>query len=116
MTDAHLSMERKTEVAPRHELVGKQTPGTWSVDIDPTSEEWSEDGVKGYDVVSDCGREVVSHEGIYADGEADAALIAEAGTVANRTGMWPLDMEMRILELESRVRNLESMAETKSNL
>ncbi len=27
--------------------------------------------------------------------EADAALIAQAGTVANRTGYWPLEMERR---------------------
>lgn len=38
--------------------------------------------------------------------EADATLMAEAGTVANRTGMWPEDLLARIKELEEVLRAL----------
>ncbi len=78
----------------REQLKGKQTPGRWVV---ITS--W-----RDYTVTAE-GRD--DHAIIWQDGaydtptmtEADATLMAEAGTVANETGMWPLDLVERIKEL-----------------
>lgn len=41
------------------------------------------------------------------EARANAALYAEAGTVANRTGMWPEDLAARVKELEEGMRCCE---------
>lgn len=43
--------------------------------------------------------------------EANAALYREAHNVANRTGLWPLDMEQRIKELEGKLRDMVAAAD-----
>ena len=76
------------------QLKGKQSRGEWI--YDPAHK-------KGFSVWSSfCGETscVVDDSDEYGNygsvhREADAALIAQAGTVANRTGYWPLEMERR---------------------
>lgn len=79
----------------REQLKGKQTPGKWIVIASWNDYVITVDGL-GNDVI-------VWQDGAYDTPtmtEADATLAAEAGNVANRTGMWPEDMEARIKELE----------------
>lgn len=74
----------------REELKGNQTPGEWSVEAHDV-----------YDKSFMCGPAQIDNDDVdHKEAEANGALIAEAGTVANRTGMWPLDMEQRIKALE----------------
>ena len=85
----------------RNELKGKQTPGEWHVTDDRHGTwVWQSDS-------ENC------IAGAYSDvreTDANAMLIAEAGTVSNRTGMWPLDMVERIKELESALKIVQSAA------
>lgn len=75
-------------------LKGKQSRGEWS--YDPAHKNgfsvWSSFGGDTSCVVDDAD-EHGNYGGVHR--EADAALIAQAGTVANRTGYWPLEMERR---------------------
>lgn len=98
----------------RETLKGKQTPGDW-VAPDPGMV-WSRidngqvadtRGTEGA-YFAPCGLHQLALRYLGCGGEsrpqaqrhANALLIAEAGTVANRTGMWPEDMAARIAELE----------------
>lgn len=97
----------------REELKGKQTPGVWKpfrshedfsgscVFIEDQEDQEYWDKKPFVAIKSDVHENVVSPHDCFEFKEADAALIAESGTVANRTGMWPEDMEKRIKELES---------------
>lgn len=104
----------------REQLKGKQTPGAW---VYGTSESQRKQTPVGLSAFFGIGLEIPGdtylgpmgtspiHEGVYMSlsgicREADAALIAEAGTVANETGMWPLDMVERIKELEGACKEL----------
>ena len=81
----------------RDELKGKQTPGEVRADGAFVVRGISEP-ITMRSRMADC-----HHHRPYIDdheGEANAALYAEAHNVANRTGMWPEDMEARIKELE----------------
>lgn len=86
----------------REELKGKQTPG----DIIATGHGAFANGRAASSIELDNiggGREVVAYvmdEFDRGSGLANALLYAEAHNVANRTGMWPEDMEKRIRELE----------------
>lgn len=91
----------------RSELKGKQTPGKWYLPTNHTYEEpgttasgdgdWNTyvnaESATMYCPIRGSGPDVVT-------AEANATIAAEAGTVANETGMWPLDMVERIKELE----------------
>lgn len=97
----------------REELKGRQTPGKWEErggfiapldsDGDPIVIAGMLRHRKGRGAVNDAPFAGYQDGYTYATAEqskANAALIAEAGTVANRTGMWPADMEERIKKLE----------------
>lgn len=73
----------------REELKGKQTPGEGFTSDDGLGTIVARNGF----VTAHCPR----WDG---QAEANAALYAEAHNVANRTGLWPEDMEARIKELE----------------
>lgn len=88
----------------REELKGKQSNGDWitrhadaydsAVDVqDPRGMSVAYCSISAQFGVT---RDVIDMDAM----RANATLIAEAGTVANRTGMWPLDMEQRIKALE----------------
>lgn len=84
----------------RKELKGKQTPGKW-VAI-------------GTEIVNEANTSTVcaTFGGHGGEGRsANIALIAEAGTVANETGMWPQDLVERVNELEQREKELEEALE-----
>lgn len=79
----------------REQLKGKQTPGKWIVIASWNDYVITVDGLED-DVI-------VWQDGAYDTPtmtEADATLAAEAGNVANRTGMWPEDLVARVKELE----------------
>lgn len=81
----------------REQLKGKQTPGKWIVIASWNDYVITVDGLEN-DVI-------VWQDGAYDTPtmtEADATLAAEAGNVANRTGMWPEDLVARVKELEER--------------
>lgn len=89
----------------REELKGKQTPGKWVV--------------IGTEIVNEANTSTVcaTFGGHGGQGRsANIALIAEAGTVANETGMWPQDMVKRVNELEQREKELEEALEYTCNL
>lgn len=66
----------------RNELKGKQTKGVWKVQEHDT-----------YDKSFMVGPVLIDNDDVdEVEAEANGALVAEAGTVANRTGMWPEDM------------------------
>lgn len=98
----------------RNELKGKQTHGKW---VYGTSKPQRDIAARGHAPQYTVGLDEPGntengptgcspiHKDVYMSiggpcQEADAALIAEAGTVANETGLWPLDMVERIKELE----------------
>lgn len=89
----------------RNELKGKQTPGTWEIGYDNDTGPWDDYFIE-WATAGPARLDIDSKEPIKA--QADAALIAEAGAVANETGMWPLDMVERIKELEGMLRTLRS--------
>lgn len=90
----------------RQELKGKQTPGVILVGAtDTVYVNWrlriDDDDRREVAVMSiDCPPE---------EELANAALYAEAHNVANRTGLWPLDMEQRIKELEEAAQKLNAL-------
>lgn len=78
----------------RDDLKGKQTKGV--ARVTPNGHTISVKTMAGRQVVAEAAE-------IFMDNtvrRANAALYAEAHNVANRTGMWPADMEERIKELE----------------
>ena len=86
----------------REQLKGKQTPGKWIVIASWNDYVITVDGLED-DVI-------VWQDGAYDTPtmtEADATLAAEAGNVANRTGMWPEDLVARIKELEEALASCE---------
>lgn len=89
----------------REELRGKQTPGTWVwYKRDDMPSKWN--GITAHDGEHE--HVALTHESAGRGewnawvkvSDADAALIAEAGTVANETGYWPKDLVERVKELE----------------
>lgn len=95
----------------REELKGKQTPGTWFVRM-----RCKYSGYATYSVESPFGEvgTVIAERHVHEDGSdqymAGLYLTAEAGNVANRTGMWPEDLEQRVKELELCVQSLLPLA------
>lgn len=93
----------------RNELKGRQTPGKIT---SGQSVEWSEEsgGTISLNAPNWSGlAHVYQHllkKKYKKEGEANAALYAEAHNVANDTGMWPLDMVERIKELEDALQRL----------
>ena len=90
----------------REELKGKQTPGDWIViaswdDYIITADGLGEDAIIWQDGPHDTPTMT----------EADATLAAEAGTVANRTGMWPEDLVARVKELEEALDTITQQTE-----
>lgn len=97
-----------TMEATRDFLRGKQTPGKWIVIASWNDYVITVDGLEN-DVI-------VWQDGAYDTPtmtEADATLAAEAGNVANRTGMWPEDLLDRIKELEEALRGMVEWFEMK---
>ena len=91
----------------REELKGKQTPGTWVCD-DPGMVWCKDDKAQVADTRGMEGKFFAPCEvRDQRERHANAALIAEAGTVANRTGMWPEDLAARVKELEEGLRCCE---------
>ncbi len=91
----------------------KWTRGPWRVEPDVRTPPNEPAYIAGYDVVSDHGT-IIGNEGICCGehDEANAALIAEAGTVANETGLTPRQLAERIVELEAALLGLEVTANT----
>ena len=79
----------------REELKGRQTPGQCEVTDDGRI--WG--GLDFGDMIAD----------VWIDEHANAALYAEAHNVANRTGMWPEDLEARVKELEQALKQAKAM-------
>lgn len=90
----------------RNELKGKQTPGDWLIDADFTVYALNGGSPAQNRMWAHVqpGRNIEGSWISHSERAATAALISEAGTVANRTGMWPEDMEARIKELEDALR------------
>lgn len=94
----------------REELKGKQTPGTWFVRL-----RCKYAGYATYSVESPFGDvgTVIADRHIHDEGKdeymAGLFLAAEAGTVANRTGMWPEDLVARVKELEEALKQAKAM-------
>ena len=80
----------------------KWTRGPWRVEPDVRTPPNEPAYIAGYDVVSDHGT-IIGNEGICCGehDEANATLIAEAGTVASETGLTPRQLAERVRELES---------------
>ena len=93
----------------REELKGKQTPGTWVCD-DPGMVWCKDDKAQVADTRGVEGKFFAPCE-VRGQRErhANAALISEAGTVANRTGMWPEDLVQRVKELEQALKQAKAM-------
>lgn len=90
----------------REQLKGKQTPGKWIVIASWNDYVITVDGLEN-DVI-------VWQDGAYDTPtmtEADATLAAEAGNVANRTGMWPKDLLDRVKELEEGLQDMVNWLE-----
>lgn len=81
--------------ATRDFLRGKQTKGV--ARVTPNGHTISVKTMAGREVIAEAAE-------IFMDNtvrRANAALYAEAHNVANRTGMWPVDMEARLKDLEA---------------
>ena len=85
----------------------KWTRGPWRVEPDVRTPPNEPAYIAGYDVVSDHGT-IIGNEGICCGehDEANATLIAEAGTVANETGLTPRQLAERVVELEGLLRRI----------
>ena len=77
----------------------KWTRGPWRVEPDVRTPPNEPAYIAGYDVVSDHGT-IIGNEGICCGehDEANATLIAEAGTVANETGLTPRQLAEALRE------------------
>lgn len=83
------------EAMERNELKGKQTPGKWRVDYFATLRLPYKYHVSDVQESDD-------------EAKSNAVLIAEAGTVANETGMWPRDLVERAKELEAELASVRA--------
>ena len=81
----------------REELKGKQTPGEVCIEAS---------GYTGSKILMRVGGALFNTAN-----EANAALYAEAHNVANRTGMWPEDLEARVKELEEALDTITQQTE-----
>jgi hypothetical protein len=95
-----------------NELKGQQTPGPWRFGLSDYGH---------YGSICDCGPWI---ENVYAGSpeimfgsrdesemRANAALIAEAGTVAHETGMWPREMADALRDAEAALEELVSIVD-----
>lgn len=79
----------------RENFKGQQSPGEYAFHFE--NDRWF---LQGYGVGPGAFAVAVG-AGKYPTHSANAALYAEAHNVANRTGLWPIDMEQRIQRLEA---------------
>lgn len=90
-----------TTIMERNELKGKQTPGSWFITDGP---KYGAHGIQKVESANGRHGTVICQREVYPDGsdeyKANLSLIAEAGTVANESGLWPREMQERIKMLE----------------
>lgn len=85
----------------RDELKGRQTPGEWYHVGGSDTRTAPFIRVVGEELPgSGMAMAKICRRGSFDEQAANAALIAEAGTVANETNMWPREMQERIKKLE----------------